>query len=334
MKILLFPIRGKIINAFKASKQAFFNNEEVQGITRIVFGQDYHKGLTIDDCKVDKIIFMSDGDVDGAHIAALLERMFVMYYPFLIAAGKVYKAVPPLYSIKDGKKFRYFTENIDLIKYVQKTFLEKNEILDSKKGSISSRDLTKFFLTNSDYIYYLERVANTYAVDPYLLEIVLYHYISNKHSIKFDKLQKEIRSAYRFMDVYNEKGTIVVRGTIEKSNLIIISDKFLNDCYYILDLIEKNQELYYTLNKKKASIYSVMKVYESTSPSNVQRYKGLGEMGDGQLGESTMYPENRTLIQYTIEDAKEAIQFIREYESDSKKILLEVGSVTRDDLLD
>lgn len=64
MKILLFPIRGKIINAFKASKQAFFSNEEVQGITRIVFGQDYKKGLTIDDVKVSKIIVMADADVD------------------------------------------------------------------------------------------------------------------------------------------------------------------------------------------------------------------------------------------------------------------------------
>ena len=71
----LFPIRGKIINAFKASKQAFFSNEEVQGITRIIFGQDYRKGLTVEDAKVEKIIFMSDADVDGSHIAALLLRM-------------------------------------------------------------------------------------------------------------------------------------------------------------------------------------------------------------------------------------------------------------------
>jgi DNA gyrase/topoisomerase IV subunit B len=57
-------------------------------------------------------------------------------------------------------------------------------------------------------------------------------------------------------------------------------------------------------------------------------------MGDGQLGESTMHPDSRTLIQYTMEDAKEAIQFIRDYESDGKKILSEVGLVTRDDLVD
>lgn len=56
----IFPIRGKIKNAFKCSRQEFFNNEEVQGITQIVFGQEYRKGLTVDDAKVTKIIFLAD----------------------------------------------------------------------------------------------------------------------------------------------------------------------------------------------------------------------------------------------------------------------------------
>lgn len=56
----LFPIRGKIINAFKASKAVFFANEEVQGITRIILGSDYKKGFDIKDCKVSKVIFMAD----------------------------------------------------------------------------------------------------------------------------------------------------------------------------------------------------------------------------------------------------------------------------------
>lgn len=64
MKILLLPIRGKIINAFSASKEKFFSNEEVQSIIQIIFEQEYRKGLTIDDVKVEKVIFMADADVD------------------------------------------------------------------------------------------------------------------------------------------------------------------------------------------------------------------------------------------------------------------------------
>lgn len=259
--------------------------------------------------------------------------MFVMYYPFLITAGRVYKAVPPLYSIKEGKKIKYFTENIDLIKYNQKLFLDNNEFLDAKKNKIENKDITKFFLANSDYIYYLEKVANTYAVDPYLLELVLYNYISNKHSINMDKLKKEVTSTYRFMDVMKQKDKIIVKGSIDKSNLIIISDSFIYDCRFIIDILDKNNDIYYTLNKKKTTIYAIMKVYESYI-TQIQRYKGLGEMGDGQLGESTMLPDNRTLIKYTMEDAKECIHFIREYESNPKKILSEVQNVTRDDLIE
>ena len=147
--------------------------------------------------------------------------------------------------------------------------------------------------------------------------------------------QEEIKSAYRFMDVYKENGTIVVKGTIDKSNLIIISDKFLMDCQNVLNIIKSNDYLHFYLNGNKASLYSVMKVYEATTPDNRQRYKGLGEMNDGELGESTLRPDgNRTLIRYTIESAKDAINFIREYESDTKKILNEVKYVDRDMLLD
>ena len=81
------------------------------------------------------------------------------------------------------------------------------------------------------------------------------------------------------------------------------------------------------------TIYQIMKLYESLSPSNLQRYKGLGEMDPVELGESTMLGD-RTLIRYTLEDAKEELEAIREYESNPKKILSLVGNVTRDDLID
>ena len=331
----LFPIRGKIINPFRNSKQKVLENEEFQGITQIIFGQEYRKGLTIDDCKVDKIIFMADADVDGAHISALLLRLMLMYYPFLIAAGKVYKAVPPLYSIKEGKRRVYFTENIDFIKYVQKTFVNNNTIVDLKKSQISPKELSKFFLTNMDYIYHLEKVANTYAVNPYLLEMVLFNFITNGNSVDFKKLKKEVTGAYRFMDVEMNGNIVVVKGTIEKSNLIIINDKFLFDCRYIFDILNNNSNMYYILNGKKSSLYEIMKVYEATTPAGRQRYKGLGEMNGGELGESTLRPDSdRVLIRYTIDDIKDSINFVREYESDMKKILQFTGDITREDLLD
>lgn len=328
----IMPIRGKIINAFKCTKEKFFSNEEVQGITQIVFGQEYRKGLTVDDMKVDKIIIAADADVDGAHISALLLRMFVMYFPFVIAAGKLYKAVPPLYSIPDGRnKRRYFVDQLDIIKFNQKTFLQKHSLGISKNKSLTNKEISMLFLRNTDYVYFLEKCASTYAIDPNLLEMVLFHYVANKNSFKFDKLKKEISSVYRFMNVNKKSNTVVIDGTIDKYNCIICNERFINDCNDILNIINSNDQLVYLLDSKKTTIYNIMKTYESSIPS-VQRYKGLGEMPPVELGESTILPENRTLIQYSLDDAKALLKEIREYESDTKKILKTIKSVDRSDL--
>ena len=331
----VFPIRGKIINAFSNSKQAVFSNEEVQAITKIILGTEYKKHFDVKDCKVSKVVFMADADVDGAHISALLLRLFLMYFPQMIQAGMVYKAIPPLYSIREGKKTRYFTQQIDIVKFIQKKFQEKYTVVDGK-NNLSYKDITVFLLKNTDYIYYLERVANTYAVDPYLLELVLNNYVSNKDKINYDKLSKEIKSKYRFMNVEKTKnGIVVLKGTIDKVNTLIVSDKFINDCRSIIDIIKDNNKLYYTVNGEKKSIYGIMKLYESVSPSSVQRYKGLGEMDYNELAESTLYPgSDRTLVRYTLEDIKDEIAAVREYESNPKKILGLVGNIQRDDLLD
>ena len=331
----IFPIRGKIANAFKMTRHNFFSNEEVQGITRIILGGDYNRRFDVKDCKVDKVIFMADADVDGAHISALLLRMFVMYFPQMIEAGMIYKAIPPLYSIKQGNKNRYFTEQIDIVRYIQKIFLQNNVMATTKKQVLQNKDVTVFFMRNMDYLYHLERISNTYAVDPLLMEMVLNHYVVNGDKINLAKLQKEIKSAYRFMDVEKVKNTFIVQGVIDKSNLIIINDKFISDCYNILEIIKSNDHLYYLINGEKKSIYQIMKIYDKASPRDIKRYKGLGEMNREQLAESTLYPgSDRTLVRYTLKDAKEEIEAIREYESDSKKILTLVGKVTRDDLLD
>jgi DNA gyrase subunit B len=278
---------------------------------------------------------MADADVDGAHISALLLRMFVMYFPQMIEAGMVYKAIPPLYSIKQGKKNKYFTEQIDIVRYIQKLFVQKYTMATVKKQVLENKQITVFFMKNNDYNYHLLRMANTYAVDPYLLEMILINYIMNKDSINVQKLNKDVKSKYRFMGVEKIKNTVIVKGTIDKSNMVIINDKFIFDCRYILDILRSNDNYYYLINGELKSIYEIMSLYDNTSPNGVQRYKGLGEMDKEELAESTLYPgSDRTLVRYTLKDAKEQLEAVREYESDSKKILNLVGNISRDDLLD
>jgi DNA gyrase/topoisomerase IV subunit B len=326
------PIRGKIINAFAHPYSKVFANEEVQAITRIILGKNgYKKHFDVSECQVERVIFMADADSDGNHIAALLLRLFIMYFPQMIKAGMVYKAVPPLYSIKEGKKNRYFIENTDMVKYVQKAFNKNYTVTDMKGIPVPDKDMVKFFIRNADYNYYLKDVSNTYAVDTDLLEIVLNSYIINK-GIDMKKLKKEIESKYRFMSVDIPNKCVI--GTTTGSNFIPLTDKFISDCSSILNIMESNTNLLYKINNKIVTIHDIMTLYDKSMPKNVQRYKGLGEMDTHELAESTLDINSRTLIQYTMESAKEDIEFIREYESDPKKILTHVGTVTREDLLD
>ena len=92
-----------------------------------------------------------------------------MYLPQMIEAGMVYKAIPPLYAIKQGSKMKYFTELVDYIRFVQKLFLEKYQLFDENKNLLTSKEATVFFMKNADYVYHTERLANTYAINPNLL---------------------------------------------------------------------------------------------------------------------------------------------------------------------
>ena len=115
--------------------------------------QGYRRNFDVSECLVSKVIFMADGDIDGGHISALLLRLFVMYFPQMIKAGMVYKAVPPLFSIKQGNKRSYFADNIDMVRYIQKSFREKYTMTDLKGKQIESRDMVTFFM-NKSFIYW------------------------------------------------------------------------------------------------------------------------------------------------------------------------------------
>ena len=173
----IFPIRGKVPNAFKCSKSSFLSNQEIASIITII-GGGYGKNFDISKVKFDKIIFLADADPDGAHISTLLLRFFLMYMPELISAGKVYRAVPPLFGIKQRNDMKYFTTKLDFTKYVQTLFAHDHILTDINGRKLTNSEVTNLFFKNIDYKDSIEFISNTFAVDPDLLESVLY-YISN-----------------------------------------------------------------------------------------------------------------------------------------------------------
>ena len=325
-----FPIRGKLPNAFEKSAKDFLENAEVAGIINII-GGGYGKNFDISKVKWDKIIFGADADADGSHICALLLRFFILYMPQLITEGRVYKAVPPLYGLpaKDGKTI-YFTERIDYIKYVQKLFAKNNSVCYSDGKNITPTELTKILYINADYTYELLRIANRYAVDPELLETLLFLHLSGAD---YKKLKSAIEKKYRFIKVEKINGVTHIQGSLNsKIQTIFFNERAISDCEKIINILNKNKNVTFKINGNVSSLYELMTKFDESSPKNIARYKGLGEMDGAELNESTLNRNNRVLIQYTLEDVKFVVNEIRYYE-DNKEKLLEGIEVSRFDVI-
>ena len=325
----LFPIRGKLPNAFTTEKTKFLSNAEVAGIITIV-GGGYGRNFDISKVKWEKIIFMADADPDGKQIRALLLKLFLLYMPDMIKEGRVYSAVPPLYGIEKKKSTIYFTDRLDYVIHCQKTFSKNNTISSLRGNVLSSKEITDLLYKNIDYTYELEIITNRYAINPYLLELLVINLDKDIH-----ELNALIIDKYRFMKVYNQNGTTIVEGLIDsKYQTLFINEQFIKDIQVIKKYIDINSSMYYNVNNEKRSLYYIMKLYEASTPAGITRYKGLGEMDANQLAESTMHPDSpyRTLLRYTLESAKEEIEMIRYIESNRQELLKDVN-VTRLDLM-
>ncbi len=113
----ILPLRGKVINAEKTSVQEILKNEEINTIIHTI-GAGLGSDFVVEDSNYDKIIIMTDADVDGSHIQILLLTFFYRFMRPLIEAGKVYVAKPPLYKIDYGKKHFYAYSDEERFKIV------------------------------------------------------------------------------------------------------------------------------------------------------------------------------------------------------------------------
>ena len=118
----ILPLRGKVINAEKSTMEDILKNEEINTIIHTV-GAGCGSDFEVEDSNYDKVIIMTDADVDGSHIQILLLTFFYRYMKPLIEAGKLYIAMPPLYKITCGKELSYaWTEE------------DRKQVLEKYKG--------------------------------------------------------------------------------------------------------------------------------------------------------------------------------------------------------
>ena len=129
----ILPLSGKILNGEKARLDRIYGNAEIKAMIT-AFGTGIHEDFDISKLRYDKIIIMTDADVDGAHISTLLLTFLYRFMPELIRQGHVYLAQPPLYKLEKNKKVWYAYSDEELAKILNEVGRDQNNKIQRYKG--------------------------------------------------------------------------------------------------------------------------------------------------------------------------------------------------------
>ena len=144
----ILPLRGKILNVEKARLDRIYGNAEIKAMIT-AFGTGIHEDFDISKLRYDKIIIMTDADVDGAHIATLMLTFLYRFMPELIKQGHVYLAQPPLYKVEKNRKQYYAYSDAELDKILREIGRDQNNKIQRYKG-LGEMDADQLWETTMD----------------------------------------------------------------------------------------------------------------------------------------------------------------------------------------
>ncbi len=322
----ILPLKGKILNVWKAQQDKIFNNEEI-GMMIAALGMSIGETeSSMDKLRYHKIIIMTDADVDGSHIRTLLMTFFYRYMKSLIQQGYLYIAQPPLYKITRGKEVLYLKEERAYEKWIVKKISEDFKVrVKGRKEVFEGEKFRKLFLRimqKKSFIQLLERKS----FPLFLIEMLIREGVDRLEFLQDRKAMKRIQSlieakgltteltkdeeyeAYELGIKFQVNGMVITC----KINLALVESPEYKNLFKIYKELEEFRPPYEVISDSESIVVEnetklLDYLHERGKKGvGIQRYKGLGEMAPQQLWETTMNPENRALLRVSIQDAVEA----------------------------
>ncbi len=317
----ILPLKGKILNVEKARYDKMLGHEEIRAMITAVgtgIGKDDFDPAKL---RYGKVIIMTDADVDGSHIRTLLLTFFFRHMQELIKRGHIFVAQPPLYRIKKGKSEKYIKNDAEFTTEILRRATENLKVELADQTSLEGKEL-RHFLADLDEFQNIWRKLERRVREPRVVEILARTDLALDTKADFSeeanlkavhealkalKIETELRreeehSAWMttFRDPTNAERAInlelAAQPEYKRLRAKARQVAKLNRPPFVV-VKEAHRETLNTWREMLAYIKN-----EGTREVSIQRYKGLGEMNAGQLWETTMNAETRTLLRVSLED--------------------------------
>ena len=317
----ILPLRGKILNIEKARFDKMIGSEQI-GTLITALGTSIKDEFNIEKLRYHKIVIMTDADVDGAHIRTLLLTFFFRHMPQLIEGGYLYIAQPPLYKFKRGQLEVYLKDDRELEERLLEVALDESELKSGGK-SYKEKELAALVLRAKTYSAYIKQL--TARLPEKIAEALLFAGLFNAKPSQemVDKIYVNLKTGSLAADKWDvaleEDGTGTISRTSRSVTETHVIDQKLFGSFEVKELGKIAEELKHlylsgaTLTRKELveKVNSPRQFFESLlefgrKGAHVQRFKGLGEMNAEQLWDTTLNPENRTLLQVKVGAQDEA----------------------------
>jgi len=302
----ILPLKGKILNVEKARLEKILKSDEIKNMITALgcgIGDEFDE----EKLRYHKIIIMTDADVDGSHIQTLLMTFFFRFLQPVIDKGYLYLAQPPLYRYKKGKNEIYLKDDKALNDYII-----ENGISAIESTTMGEKDLTELFKLVASYKMTLKEIEKRFALPEvlrYMIENPDVVGTSNKALAKtIEAFIKDLGYNILNKSITEDRIHLFVQTNDGLEELIVDDVLFTNPHYNQAIHINKKMQEYITTEYKDSDLLELLAEVEASAKKGayIQRYKGLGEMNPEQLWETTMTPENRSLLQVKIDDPEVA----------------------------